>query len=348
MPAEGIAYCWGGNSESQLGDGSRTDRPTPVPVAGGHTFVSISTGFLHTCGLTARRRAYCWGYGDHGALGSGYGVSFITPMLVAGGHRFVSISAGTDHTCGVTTAGKIYCWGANSNGQLGIGSTGGIYDPPRLVHTPEDERFITVSARGNRFTCALTDEGKAYCWGKGDQGQLGYGGTDDKLIPTEVAGGHTFTTISVGTQHTCALTEEGEAYCWGDGHHGQLGHGGSLTGADRHEPYPVNTSLRFKSIKAGDQNTCALTHDGTAYCWGTNSTGVYGNGKSTLMSAPLEPVNGGPFIEIALSRSSHACGIATDGLAYCWGKDSYGNLGNGSSTQRYEPYPVSTFRYSPD
>ena len=119
----GAAYCWGFNNDGQLGDGTTTQRPTPVRVAGGLSFSAISAGSLHTCGVTVAGAAYCWGLNDSGQLGDGSTTSRTTPVPVVGGLSFRELSAGGLHTCGVTTAGAWYCWGSNSNGQLGNGTT---------------------------------------------------------------------------------------------------------------------------------------------------------------------------------------------------------------------------------
>jgi alpha-tubulin suppressor-like RCC1 family protein len=136
----GAAYCWGYNASGQLGDGTTTERDSPVAVLGSMTFVSVSTGGDaagngHACGLTASGAAYCWGANETGQLGIGtYGYSSSsTPVPVAGGLTFAAVAAGSNfngfagqaHTCGVTIAGAAYCWGDNAHGQLGVGTTTG-------------------------------------------------------------------------------------------------------------------------------------------------------------------------------------------------------------------------------
>jgi hypothetical protein len=121
LTAGGAAYCWGNNGWGQLGDGTTTSRVTPVPVAGGLTFASLTAGYFHTCGLTAGGVASCWGFGS--LLGTGLSTDSHVPVAVAGGLAFVSISAGSFHTCGRITSGAVYCWGDGGNGQLGNGTT---------------------------------------------------------------------------------------------------------------------------------------------------------------------------------------------------------------------------------
>ena len=170
----GAAYCWGDNSYGQLGTDSTTSgSSTPVAVAGGHTFMTVSAGAEHTCGVTTESAAYCWGD------------SFSpTPVAVAGGYAFVTVSAGGGHTCGVTTGGAAYCWGNNVYGELGTGTMTNNSTPVAVLG---GYTFAMVSA-GADHTCGVTTGGVAYCWGMGFWGGLGDGTTNNSSMPVKVAG----------------------------------------------------------------------------------------------------------------------------------------------------------------
>src|SRR5207249_3087836 len=120
-----VAYCWGSNRNGQLGDGTQTDSPTPVAVAGGHRFRQVRVGVVHTCGITPLDVAFCWGENSAGELGDGTTTQRLRPVRVLGGLHWHQLSAngGAGHTCGVTTADRGYCWGLNGNGELGDGTT---------------------------------------------------------------------------------------------------------------------------------------------------------------------------------------------------------------------------------
>jgi alpha-tubulin suppressor-like RCC1 family protein len=120
--SDGAAYCWGKNSSGELGDGTTTQRLTPVAVAGGLRFAEVSSGSFFTCGLTDTGVAYCWGGNSGGVLGDGTTTQRLTPTRVAGVLTFSSLSTGSDHTCGLS-AGMMYCWGFNQVGSLGDGTT---------------------------------------------------------------------------------------------------------------------------------------------------------------------------------------------------------------------------------
>jgi alpha-tubulin suppressor-like RCC1 family protein len=168
LTTTGTAYCWGGGGSGQLGDGTTTNRPTPVAVAGGLTFQSVVAGNSHTCGVTTAGVGYCWGSNCCGELGIGHGQVVdsppaSTPTLVAGGLTFQVIDTRSlPVTCGLTTAGAAYCWGSSGYGDLvGTGHVGVVVSPLAVVG---GLTFRSLAA-GGAYTCGLTTSGVAYCWG---------------------------------------------------------------------------------------------------------------------------------------------------------------------------------------
>ena len=130
LTKDGSAHCWGKNIFGQLGDGTTTDRASPVAVSGGHRMASIAANGSRTCAVGADSLAYCWGIipGD---------ASHTQPTLVHPQLRFAQISVGADHSCGVTPSGAGYCWGVNGAGQLGAGMTEtSIPTPVRVIDPP--------------------------------------------------------------------------------------------------------------------------------------------------------------------------------------------------------------------
>ena len=222
----GQAYCWGANGYGQLGNNSTTNSLTPLAVSSAGVNVPVEQ---------SASRLYKW----NNAVQSGtplaatnavatlpeVGSSFrIRVGLTAAGNKTLQpITAGVVHTCALTTEGKAYCWGQGGNGQLGNNSTTKS-SIPVAVQMPAGVSFQSIVANGFH-TCALTTEGKAYCWGWNGYGQLGNNSATNSLIPVAVQmpAGVSFQSISAGNSHTCALTTEGKAYCWGQGNSGRLG-----------------------------------------------------------------------------------------------------------------------------
>lgn len=300
------AYCWGINALGQLGDGTETDSDEPVPVAGGHAFRKVAVGTLHSCGITRDDVAYCWGHNQAGELGVGTQDTEFRPTRVAGRLAFRELSAGEQLTCGLTLVGVAYCWGENTLGQLGQGTdegpescfTGDSLDPcsTRPVRVLRGLRFAHISV-GNAHVCGVTADGRAFCWGANDSGQLGHRtssgpelcqeGSPCSTTPIRVGGKLAFAAVDGGGSHTCGLTSAGKAYCWGSNRDGELGTGNPsdlerCDGAPRcsTRPLAVLGNLQFRTVQAGLAHTCAVRVGGLAYCWGRNDAGQLGDGTT--------------------------------------------------------------------
>jgi len=176
------AYCWGMNIFGQLGDGTTTQRNTPVLVSGGHPWASVDGSSYTNCGVTSTAEAYCWGSNEYGQLGDGTTTHRSTPVLVSGGHTWASINSGYSYTCGLTTSGLAYCWGKGDEGELGEGAFTNRSTPTLVSggHT-----WASISA-GDTRACGVTIASQVYCWGDNRYGQLGDGTTTDRILPARV------------------------------------------------------------------------------------------------------------------------------------------------------------------
>jgi alpha-tubulin suppressor-like RCC1 family protein len=163
-----------------------------------------------------------------------------------------------------------------------------------------------------------------------------------------VATGLKFASIDAGAQHTCALTSDGIAHCWGSNNRGQLGDG---TTTNRSAPVAVTGDLTFQLIETGGfdiGHTCALTSSGNTYCWGDHERGQLGNGLGgfgeedlTAHPVPAPMIGDLTFTALTAGLGRHTCGLTGTGAAYCWGENSFGALGTGSTEDSPEPVPVS-------
>jgi alpha-tubulin suppressor-like RCC1 family protein len=331
-------------------------------------FKSIVAGSSHTCGLSTAGEAYCWGSGL-GALGAGNPpliIDFCTssgisnpcsasPIPVAGGHVFSSLSqASTSHTCGISTDGT-WCWGLGASGEIGSSAASVSNSTP--VKVQSSASYISIGG-GNDVTCALADSHSIDCWGSNELGQLG-DSTVTETCPTHVSNGvpvvcsttprHVsspvaFDKLSVGRTHSCALTQDGAAWCWGWNFRQYLGSISTSqcgnSGCSK-TPVGVFTDLRFTDISVGAALTCGVSTNGKTYCWGLNSYGGLGTGIfSDGTPVPFVPVSSAvPFVKVFVGNAA-ACALDAAGAAFCWGKNSEGELGDGSTTDRAGPVPI--------
>ncbi len=192
----GAGYCWGSNGAGQLGNGSTLDSPVPVAVAGGLQFANISAGYTHSCGA-AGRAGYCWGSNELGELGNSATAPVglpgsSTPSLVYGNLAFLQVFAGYQHSCGL--AGTFaYCWGAGTWGQLGSGLMEDRVNPISVAALSGANGYdvlslASLSPGGLTYTCAMSDTGGAFCWGRGEHGELGRPQTTLSALPARVEG----------------------------------------------------------------------------------------------------------------------------------------------------------------
>ena len=331
----GAVKCWGYNFAGALGDGTTTDRSTPVNVSGltsGAT--EVTTGSLHTCAVVTGA-AKCWGSNNVGKLGDGTTTNRLTPVDVVGlGSGVVQISAANNHTCALTMAGAVKCWGINGAGQLGDGNLPIASSTP--VNVSGLSSGVVQITTGFAHTCALTTAGSVKCWGLNSVGQLGDGTNVNRSTPVDVAGlGSGVVQISAGSNHTCVLLTAGGVKCWGDNVSGSLGDG---TTTSRSTPVDVVGLGGVDQISAGDLHTCALT-SGAAKCWGNN--GSFQLGFITVNQNQLTPADVpglGGIVQIS-PAFRHTCALTAGGSVKCWGADNFGQRGDGT-TGSGSPTPV--------
>ena len=370
--------------------GGKESAPILVTTLPAADLQAISVGFLHTCAVSAARTAYCWTADDVNPQTFGLGHSLVStgcarasgcasiPLPVNTTVSFATVVAGWEHTCGLTPSGDAYCWGANGLDRGGTAAGAETCPDPdypiRLVpclsrptRVSGGLTFVALSA-GLFHTCGLTPEGEAACWGSNAMGLLGDTTADAACVdirwliaapcsatPVRVAGGLRFTTIAAGRTHSCALTSEGTAYCWGSNSHGQLGVGSADTAAHA-APAAVGGDLRFVGLAAGATHTCGVVATEELYCWGSNEHAEVGDGlvpEACAISSggylweycqllPRHVAKNLRFRAVSLTESN-TCGITVGGAVYCWGLFPPGGGGGGGwhpPTPGYFPMPT--------
>ena len=336
----GNVKCWGDNVYGQLGDGTYTNRDTPVAVNGlGGSVRSLAKSYSSTCALLEIGAVECWGYNGDGQLGDGTTTDRLTPIRISSlGTAVMAISGSFRHFCALLNTGAVKCWGLNIYGELGNGSNRNSSLPVQVDGLTSGVTSINV---GSEHSCAVLVGGSVKCWGYGRLGQLGNGSTGNSSTPVQVAGLTSgVVSVSAGTDHSCALKQNGSVVCWGGNRFGQLGDGTQSSNCNFCAvPSPVAVSALTSGvsmISVGDYFSCAVLIGGSVKCWGSEDWGRLGNGVAVGSSPTPELLpdlaSGVTSISTA-GDSMHTCVGLTPGAFKCWGRNYAAEAGLGSRSE---------------
>jgi len=341
----GAVQCWGGNGSGQLGDGTTSDSSIPVNVVNVTGATAVSGGVLHSCALVSGGTVECWGQNTSGQLGDGTLVSSPVAQGANPGPNPIAVTAGWAHSCALLPNGTVQCWGDNSYGELGLGTVGGTHNTPATVNGVN----ATAISGSYAAECALLTDQTVKCWG------YGYG--PSPVAISGVTGAVGISSSGSSWSHSCAVLATGKVTCWGDNAWGQLGNGSMDTspgsGANSTTPVPVSNLTTAVAVVAHAHGTCALLSNGTVQCWGANLSGELGIGTSTgpnTCYAPYNwpcstvpaPVSGlGGVVALTAGDGDSVCALLSNGTVKCWGDNSFGQLGDGTTTARLAPVLVN-------
>lgn len=331
--------CFGDNTYGTLATGDTAAvsllRRVVVPLA---NVESISSGYNFSCAVTMAGELWCWGY-DWGVILSSEDFT-TTPVRITLPGPVRQVVNGYSDTCVLLDSGEVWCAGYYYHGAPA--------DPSDLgfVHMPGVDNTVQI-AGSYLAVCARLDTGRVKCWGNDDTGQLGDGRTmvGEMSNPVDVVGIDDAVDVSMGDTHGCAVRADASLWCWGSG--GTVIH--QMTVPEEGGVLPHEIMLPFDGVarvEASWGRSCVLATDGQLWCWGTNYLGATGTG-STADSVDV------PSRVVGLSRVEHlprlgfgAGGCAVqDGYAVCWGPNSWGEVGDGTTSPH--PSPVLVLRGMP-
>ena len=311
---------------------------THAPVAHAQ---SVAAGGDHTCAFTPAGGLVCWGSNDTGEIGDNTVIDRTTPTNVIGlPFGSTALAAGYSHSCAVTNAGAAMCWGSNANGQIGDGTAIQRLLPVGVFGIASGATRIVA---GFSHTCALVGGG-VLCWGKNNNGQLGTGTapTADQLTPVGVSGlGAGVLAIAGGYNHNCAINGAGGVQCWGANFGAQLGNASANINFEAAPIQVTGLTSGVMAIAAGSDHSCALTSGGAVKCWGDNTTGAIGAGSTTMIiETPVDVVGLSSGVTAIAAGQFHTCALLSGGAVKCWGKNSVGQVGDGTTANRNAPVNV--------
>ncbi|MBI2967655.1 MAG: choice-of-anchor D domain-containing protein [Bacteroidetes bacterium] len=249
-----------------------------------------------------------------------------------------SIAAGGYHSIILCSSGNVKTTGANWDGQLGDGTYNDAYTPVLVSGLTG----VTAVSGGYYHTLALKNDSTVWAWGYNGYGQLGDSTWTERLTPVKVYGLTGIVAIAAGAYHSLAVKSDGTAWAWGYNGYGQLG---DSTTTSSIIPVKVKTITGITSVSGGGYHSLALKNDGTVWGWGANSNGQLGDNTPTQRTTPVQVhgLNDVGFltgITVIGTGWYHSLARKSDSTAWAWGYNGYGNLGDGTYTQRSTPIQV--------
>lgn len=324
----GLVYCWGDNTDGQLGTGDKTRQLVPVLVPGSEGVVQVAAGGQHTCFLTRDGVVSCFGSNALGQLGHVAPAEQLSPAVVALPARATSIDAAYGHTCAVLETHELYCWGENVETQLGQGDAPDENHPdPVQVMLPDP---VLGVACGQGHTLAFTANA-VYAWGRNTAGQCGLGeGQPTRVrVPTAVALAGV-QSLDAGQDSACAVMTDGALQCWGASTDQHLGNASDAT---LWSPQAVAAGSTWAQLTLETFHTCSIDGEQQLYCWGRSIEGQLGLGNNDRLTPAPTLVPGGPWRAASAGRF-FTCAISTDARIWCAGANAEGELGLGDTDRR--------------
>jgi len=352
--ADGSLWTWGFNSNGQLGDGTKTDRLSPVRIMEDVVAVSSFGSFA----IKTDGTLWGWGLADSGQLGIGGtigghhagGFAVWPPFFPLGQSRvdgpilqpvqvmrnIVDVSSKRAYSMALRGDGTLFAWGDRQHhgGQPWLPQAG----THRITTRPRQmAQNIAYISAGGTHAMAIDKDGNLLGWGRNDFGQV-----SEAVLPSPrhfhrgIKIMENVTSVSAGWSHTAAIMEDGSLWSWGQNGSGQLGNG-EQSELDTPNPTPVRIMDGVIAVSAGDAHTMAITEDGRLWAWGDNSFGQLGDGTTENRLAPVFITNDIIYVS---AGSSHTLVVSSDGGLWAWGSNSHGQLGDGTTKDRHSPVRV--------
>jgi alpha-tubulin suppressor-like RCC1 family protein len=282
---------------------------------------------------------WAWGKNNYGQLGDGTTTARSSPVqTVAAGTNWSLVSGAGQYwggaAGGIKTDGTLWMWGENGQyyyGRVGDGTTTSRSSPVQIAGTTWKQLSC-----GGRHTAAIKTDGTLWAWGVNNNGGVGDGTTTARSSPVQTSvGGNTWKMVSVAGYHsTAAIKTDGTLWTWG---RSSTVINTDFSPADKSTPVQAGSETTWKQVSLGYVHAGAIKTDGTLWMWGTANDGALGNNTTTNVYSPVQTIAGGYNWKQVSCGWYFTAAIKTDGTLWTWGLNSYGNLGDGTTTARSSP-----------
>jgi len=352
LKSDGTVLAWGANAAGQLGDGTTTNRLTPVAVPGLGDVAAIDIGANHSVARKTDGTALAWGSNGNGQLGDGTfqgSRTIVETVGLGAGSDVTALTGGFTHSLALKSDGTVLAFGANGNGQLGDGTTDNAFVPVPVSGLGPGSGVTAIAGGAGGaggHSLAIKSDGTVLAWGLNVNGQLGDGTMAQKTTPVQVSGlgpGSGVVAVAAGGNNfSLALKSDGTVLAWGFNVNGQLGDGTMMARTTPVQVSGLGPGSGVVAIAAGNHGL-ALKSDGTVLAWGGNVFGQLGDGTTVQKTAPVQVSGLGPgsgVVAIA-AAGQYSLALKSDGTVLAWGSNSSGQLGDGTTTSSLTPIPAT-------
>ncbi|PHR49180.1 MAG: hypothetical protein COA32_03780 [Fluviicola sp.] len=336
IKSDSTLWAWGWNNSGQLGDGTTTDRYSPIQIGTATNWSQIAAGGAHSLGIKNDGTLWAWGGNNSGQLGDGTTTDKHTPIQIGTNTNWNQISVNNHHCLAIKNDGTLWAWGYNYDGQLGDGTTTDKHTP---VQIGTDTNWNQIDA-GNSYSLGIKNDGTLWAWGYNGYGQLGDGTATTRHNPIQIGTSTNWSQIVAGHDHSLAIKNDSSLWTWGGNYYGQLGDG-SVTSNIQFSPAQIETANNWIQISAGTYHSLAIKSDSTLWAWGGNFNGQLGDGTTADKHTPVQIGTATNWSQIHLG-SVHSSSINSDSSLWSWGFNSYGQLGNGTTANSDIPVLIDS------
>lgn len=311
-PLEGYAQCW----------------------------VQVTKGLNHSIGLKSDGSLWAWGYNGYVQLGDGTAVNKNTPVPIATAVPWQAVSAGQNYNVALKTNGTIWAWGTNNYGEIGNGTSNTFILSPIQIGVATD--WVKIMA-GHTHTLALKNNGTLWAWGSNNNSQLGDGTNVNRTTPIPIGTATDWLSISPGYTHSLAIKTDGTLWGWGSNANGELGDG---TNTGKSVPVQIGTDNNWVAVSTGQYHSKGIKADGTLWTWGRGIFGLHGDGTGSdntgfNKSSPVQIGTATNWQAVSAGFET-VTALKTDGSLWVWGKNNYGQVGDGTFVTRNIPVQNTT------
>lgn len=340
IKTNGTLFSWGYNEKGQLGIGTTAGSSFPVQVGSGITgdWLYLFTNDEHVVGMRTDRTIWSWGKNTSGQLGLGNTTNRSVPIQI-GSDTWTAISCGTNHVLGIKSNGTLWAWGANGDGRLGLGDTTNRSSPLQIGTNTD---WQSVSA-GYYHSLATKTDGTTWTWGSNRHGNLGIDKSFRNYYPTRIGSLTGWSSVlTCGKYHTIAIRDDTSIWGWGLNGFSQVANA-SVVGSVVSSPVQTGSSTTgWSKVDAGESHTIVIKNNGTLWGWGSNDFGAIGvpnPGGDIIKSFPVQIGTLTGWANISCGED-HTLAIRDDGTLWSWGRNNFGQLGQGLTTTTNISSPV--------